>query len=207
MRRQVRHICTAHTLVCAVEEGGNLLSALSDRLLNLFGALAVGTMDHIKKAAFDPTIPGGSETTAAIVVIDHATGLSIDELGRVLGLSHAGTVRLVDRLVAAGFAVRSKALRDRRAVALMLTEAGENRLSAMLQRRHETLAELLSDVSIADRLTLERIAETMLARMSDDAISALTICRLCDERRCYNCPMDAFRVLGSSTHRSGPPNQ
>ena len=82
------------------------MNVLSDRLVNLFGALAVGITDRIKKAAFDPTIPGGGETTAAIVVIGHATGLSIDELGRVLGLSHAGTVRLVDRLVAAGFAVR-----------------------------------------------------------------------------------------------------
>jgi hypothetical protein len=56
------------------------LNVLSDRLVNLFGALAVGITDRIKKAAFDPTIPGG-ETTAAIV-IGHATGLSIDELGR-----------------------------------------------------------------------------------------------------------------------------
>ena len=73
------------------------MNVLSDRLVNLFGALAVGITDRIKKAAFDPTIPGGGETTAAIVVIGHATGLSIDELGRVLGLSHAGTVRLVGR--------------------------------------------------------------------------------------------------------------
>ena len=180
------------------------MNVLSDRLVNLFGALAVGITDRIKKAAFDPTIPGGGETTAAIVVIGHATGLSIDELGRVLGLSHAGTVRLVDRLVAAGFAVRSKALRDRRAVALMLTEAGETRLSAILQRRNETLSEILSPVSNADRLVLERIAETILAQMSDDAVSALTICRLCDERRCYNCPMDAFGMLESSTHRVDP---
>ena len=180
------------------------MNVLSDRLVNLFGALAVGTTDRIKKAAFDPAIPGGGETTAAIVVIGHATGLSIDELGRVLGLSHAGTVRLVDRLVVAGFAVRSKALRDRRAVALMLTEAGETRLSVILQRRNETLSRILGDVSKDDRLVLERIAETILAQMSDDAVSALTICRLCDEKRCYNCPMDTFGMLESSMHRVDP---
>ena len=112
------------------------MNVLSDRLVNLFGALAVGITDRIKKAAFDPTIPGGGETTAATVVIGHATGLSIDELGRVLGLSHAGTVRLVDRLVAAGFAVRSKALRDRRAVALMLTE--QARLAYLRSCNEET---------------------------------------------------------------------
>lgn len=68
------------------------MNVLSDRLVNLFGALAVGITDRIKKAAFDPTIPGGGETTAAIVVIGHATGLSIDELGRVLGVVSVNVV-------------------------------------------------------------------------------------------------------------------
>nr|WP_239479307.1 MarR family winged helix-turn-helix transcriptional regulator [Lichenicola cladoniae] len=77
-------------------------------------------------------IPGSSKTNAAVVIIGHATGLSIDELRRVLGLSYPGTVRLVDRLVAAGLSVRSKALRDRRAVALVLTEAGGNCISEIL---------------------------------------------------------------------------
>lgn len=86
----------------------------------------------------------------------------------------------------------------------MLTEAGGHRLSAILQRRNEAISEILSGVSNADRLVLERIAETMLAQMSDDAFSALTICRLCDERRCSKCPMDAFGVLESLTHRADP---
>jgi predicted ArsR family transcriptional regulator len=116
------------------------LNVLSDRLVNLFGALAVGITDRIKKAAFDPTIPGGGETTAAIVVIGHASGLSIDELGRVLGLSHAGAVRLVDRLVAAGFAVRSKALRDRRAVALMLSEAGDSPVCNVTTKKRDFIS-------------------------------------------------------------------
>lgn len=173
----------------------------SDRLVNLFGALALGTADRIKRAAFDPTTPGGSETTAAVVVIGHAAGLSIDELGRVLGLSHAGTVRLVDRLVTAGFAIRSTALRDRRAVALMLTEAGEVRLSAILQRRKESLTDLLSNISPSDYDALERVAEALLTRMSHDAVSALTVCRLCDSRRCQDCPMDALGLLESVTNR------
>ena len=58
------------------------MNVLSDRLVNLFGALAVGITDRIKKAAFDPTIPGGGETTAAIVVIGTVAGFSV----------HAGNV-------------------------------------------------------------------------------------------------------------------
>ena len=67
------------------------MNVLSDRLVNLFGALAVGTTDRIKKAAFDPTIPGGGETTAAIVVIGHASGLSID----VTPVSHPVVTRVL----------------------------------------------------------------------------------------------------------------
>lgn len=173
----------------------------SDRLVNLFGALALGTADRLRKAAFDPTAPGGGETTAAIVVIGHAAGLSIDELGRVLGLSHAGTVRLVDRLVTAGIAARSTAGRDRRAVALNLSEAGEDRLSAILQRRNQSLTELLSNVPPSDYVALERIAEALLTRMSDNAVSALTICRLCDTKRCDECPMDALGLLSLAKNR------
>ncbi len=166
----------------------------SDRLINLFGALALGVVDRIRFAALDSSTPGG-ETAAAVVVIGHAAGLSIDQLGRVLGLSHAGAVRLVDRLSAAGLAIRSPASHDRRAVALALTEAGKAHQSALLKRRNTALAAILSNIPAQDRLMLERVIETMLRGLPQDAISALTVCRFCDGKRCTDCPMDAFGAL------------
>ena len=45
-------------------------------------------------------------TPAALCVIGHEPGLSIDFLARVLGMSHPGTVRLVDRLETDGLIKR-----------------------------------------------------------------------------------------------------
>ena len=69
----------------------------SDRLVNLLGALALGVSDQIRSAIAEG-MPLGGETAAALTVIGHAPALSIDQLSRVLRLSHAGTVRLVERL-------------------------------------------------------------------------------------------------------------
>ena len=49
---------------------------------------------------------------------------------------------------------------------------------------------------------LECVAETIAAALPDDALSALTTCRFCDERRCIDCPMEVFGLLeppGGST--------
>ncbi len=87
------------------------MSDPSDRLINLLGALATGVADRVRGAALDGTTFGG-ETAAALVVVGHTPGLSINQLGRVLRLSHPGTVRLVDRLANAGHVARSLAPHD-----------------------------------------------------------------------------------------------
>lgn len=170
------------------------MNVSSDRLVNLLGALALSLADRVRWAALDEMGVGG-ETAAALVVVGHAPGLSIDQLGRVLRLSHPGAVRLVDRLTRVGLAERAAASRDRRMVALYLTPAGQAQRDALLQRRHDVLAAALDAVSTEDRTVLERIAGAILRTLPDDASSALTICRFCDETRCPECPMDLFGAL------------
>jgi MarR family transcriptional regulator, negative regulator of the multidrug operon emrRAB len=166
----------------------------SERLINLFGALALGVTDRIRQAALEG-FPLGGETAAALVVIGHAPGLSIDQLGHILGLSHPGTVRLVDRLAAAGFAMRSPGSHDRRAVALELTDAGLDQRVALLERRRATLASMLDGLSFKDQAALERIARRMVGKLPQDATSALTVCRFCNEQLCDDCPMESFGIL------------
>ncbi len=166
----------------------------SDRLINLFGALAVGVADRVRWEALDETSFGG-ETSAALVVIGHAPGMSIDQLSRVLGLSHPGAVRLVDRLMSAGLALRELSPDDRRAVALDLTNEGRSRRSALLKRRSMALKAVLQVVGAEDLAVLERITDAMLQALPDDAASALTVCRYCNERQCADCPMDVFGEL------------
>ncbi len=166
----------------------------SGRLINLFGAVALGVADQVRWLALDETGLGG-EAAAALIIIGHVPGLSIDQLRRVLRLSQPGTVRLVDRLVAAGLATRAAAPHDRRAVALTLTKAGRADRKTLLERRRRVLGAILKEVTSADRTVLERVAGTILRALPEDAASALTVCRFCDEHQCPDCPMDAFGAL------------
>ncbi len=170
------------------------VSEPSDRLINLFEALAMGVADRVRWAALDETTFGG-ETAAALVVVGHAPGLSIDRLGRVLRLSHPGTVRLVDRLANAGLVVRSLAPHDRRTVALNLTREGQEQRAALFERRRKALEAVLQAVSPEDRAALERVSDTILRMLPSDAATALTVCRFCNELQCLDCPMDAFGAI------------
>jgi DNA-binding MarR family transcriptional regulator len=170
------------------------MSDPSDRLINLFGALALGVADRVRWAALGGVALGG-ETTAALVVIGHAPDLSIEQLRRVLRLSHPGTVRLLNRLTSAGLAVRSIASHDRRVVVIKLTKAGHMRRSALLERRRTALEAILQEISPQDRSVMERSIEAMLRSLPSDATSALTVCRFCNDRLCPNCPMNAFGAI------------
>lgn len=165
------------------------------RLANLLGALATGISDRIRVAAAEQTNLGG-EAAAALVVIDHKAGLSIDQLGRVLKLSHPGTVRVVDRLVSAGLAERKSALIDRRALALHLTPAGETERAAVLEGRRAAICAVLGHIAPSDYPVLEQLVEKMLASLPCDATSALSVCRFCDQHACSACPMDQFDASG-----------
>lgn len=171
----------------------------SERLINLFGALALGVSDRMRKAALagDTGHAMGGETAAALVVIGHAAGLSIQKLGQVLQLSHPGAVRLVDRLAAAGLAQRTHAPHDRRAVALTLTAQGETQKENLLERRRMALESVLNMVEPEDYAAFERVIGQMLGALPDDATSALNICRLCNEHKCADCPMEIFGSIDS----------
>jgi DNA-binding MarR family transcriptional regulator len=166
----------------------------TDRLANLLGALATAISDRMRVAVAENTSLGG-EAAAALIVIGHSPGLSIDRLAKVLGLSHPGTVRVVDRLVAAGLAERKPAATDRRALALGLTPAGRAEQATVLKGRRAAIATVLSHVDPADYPVLERLVEAMLVNVPCDATTALNVCRFCDQGSCANCPMDKFGGL------------
>lgn len=157
----------------------------------------MGVADRIRLAVADKTALGG-EAAAALTVIGHTAGLSVDRLGKILRLSHPGTVRVVDRLVAAGLAERRTAAVDRRALALHLTPAGEAERAAMLGSRQAALAAILGELAPEDLPVLERFVEKMLVSLPCDANSAMTVCRFCDHGQCSRCPMDQFEAGGAT---------
>jgi MarR family transcriptional regulator, negative regulator of the multidrug operon emrRAB len=160
------------------------------RAANLLGAVALGIGDEIRAATERHAAEGGM-APAAIVFIGHAPGLAIEQLRYAVGLSHPGTVRLVDRLAAQGLLARRVSAADARAVALHLTAKGCRERERILAERHGSIHAALQALSAQERRRLEGLLAKLLANLLRDASHACAICRLCDERTCSACPVEA----------------
>ncbi|WP_299741163.1 MarR family winged helix-turn-helix transcriptional regulator [uncultured Roseobacter sp.] len=160
-----------------------------NRTSNLLGVLGLAVADRIGDVARDVLRRVG-ETPAALVVIGYGTGPSNDELRRILRLSHPGTVRLVDRLVADGLVERRKG-QDKRAVALYLSDQGKTLREDLLNGRLATIKTILTPLTDAEQETLAELLHKMLSSMDTTVSDRRTLCRLCDNRVCINCPIPA----------------
>src|SRR6266404_1151843 len=121
---------------------------MEPEVANLLGALSLAVMDRIEQGARD-IIGHAGETPAALIVIGYGPGITNDKLRRILGLSHSGTVRLVDRLVS-DWLVERRPGKDGREVALYLTSTGAAARNDLLASRISTVASLLDVLSPAE---------------------------------------------------------
>lgn len=160
-----------------------------DRTANLLGAVGLAVADRIEATARD-VLGRAGETPAALVVIGHGSGPSNDQLRRILGLSHPGTVRLVDRLVADGLVERREG-RDRRAIALYLSDRGTALREDLLQGRLAAIRPLLTPLTDGEQETLAALLHEVLSSMETTQAERRTLCRLCDDRVCTDCPIPA----------------
>lgn len=105
---------------------------------NVFGAVSLALADEI---LHDTTLhaPEAGPAGSALALIGHRPGLSIRTLAESVALTHAGAVRLVDRLESEGLIERRTHATDGRTRALYLTEAGEKASSSVLQARDSVL--------------------------------------------------------------------
>jgi MarR family transcriptional repressor of emrRAB len=159
------------------------------RTANLLGALTGEIAGRIERhGRLHPNQT--SSAAAALNVIGFYEGCSNNGLSRALGLSHTATVRLVDKLEAAGL-VLSETGADRRSVALRLTELGRERASAVVHNRCVLIGDLIDVLSPVQQRQLDDIAETLLKSMVEVAQDADHICRLCDGTECPpdRCPV------------------
>lgn len=156
---------------------------------NLVGALAVAVTDAITRAA-EAAAPEPGPASAALMLVAHLPGMSIDALRIGVGLSHPGAVRLVDRLAARGLIERRSSAEDGRRVALHLTAAGETAAADIADGRHKAIAQALSALPDAERDAFITTTETLLAALVAGPEDALRVCRLCDENVCTRCPVD-----------------
>jgi DNA-binding MarR family transcriptional regulator len=161
---------------------------MNARAANLLGAHALVVADRMREAV-DMELSSAAVLSALETFAD---GASIDELRRVLGLSHSGGVRIVGRLEGRGLLAREPDPDDRRAVRLHLTAEGRRVARRVLAHRHAALASLLAPLGARETADLERLLERLLAAATGSGEDANRICRLCDPEVCGHpdrCPV------------------
>ncbi len=158
-----------------------------DRTTNLLGASALAITDRLG-AQMREMLGRSGETAPAIVVLGYAPGLSVETLRQVLGLSHPGTVRLVDRLEEDGLVERHKAA-DGRAVALHLTLQGVKLRAELMDRRLDMLEATLEELTADERLVLGKLLAKILTNLPESEMAKHRICRLCAVKLCSECPI------------------
>ena len=174
---------------------------MSKRLENLLGALAVTLSDEIGSAVETATGHSGA-MGAALATLAQEPGLGIEQLRVPLGRTQSATVRVVDQLVAEGYAER-RAGRDNRSVAVVLTGKGDQAAARVLGSREDALTDALSVLGPGERKALTAALEKVLAAITIDRAHADHICRLCDLAACPEkvCPVE----LAARAHASSAP--
>ncbi len=162
---------------------------MTDHLINLLGAVGLAVADRLQETAL-ALLHHAGETPAALVVIGHGQGPSNNQLRQILRLSHPGTVRLVDRLVADGLVERRQG-RDKRAIALHLTERGEAMCRDLLQGRRSAIKPFVASLNKQEQGQLEALLRKMLICQEPTQAERRTLCRFCDQGVCTNCPIPA----------------
>jgi DNA-binding MarR family transcriptional regulator len=170
---------------------------------NVLGALSLVVADRMNTAVEAIATLGPSAPAALVAMYEFLDGGSVTQLSSVLGLTHSGTVRLVDRLAAEGLVERVGA-QDGRAVSVVLTQRGRRTAARILQTREKSLASALSALSPDEIDNLAAALDTMLTTVTLARVeerSARTndrpqpwLCRLCDFAACGrsegNCPVN-----------------
>ena len=160
-----------------------------DRTTNLLGALALGLSDQLR-AEIKAIYARDGEAAAALVVIGYVPGVSVEILRQVLGRSHPGTVRLIDRLAMDGHVERRQAV-DGRAVALHLTDDGVRLRKSLLEKRLDLLETALTGLTQSERRSLGDLLSKVLTNLPKDEMAKHRICRLCSVTTCTDCPIRA----------------
>jgi MarR family transcriptional repressor of emrRAB len=161
--------------------------AYDSRAANLLGALGLAVADRLS---------GGSAAEALVELHGRRAGSTIDALAGVTGLSHSGTVRLVDRLVQSGLVERRRGA-DQRSVALYLTPPGRREARSVLARREASMHSMLALLTDDQRSALVAVVEPLLRELGAAPEAERRLCRLCDLESCGrtrgDCPVAGSR--------------
>ena len=181
-------------MTLSVNPYGRLMGKSRDdaRLINLLGAAAIGLNDA---AVGDVAADGGLDCTAAgalVALLDLAESGSVRRLSQMLGLTHSGTVRLVNRLADAKVVERA-AGPDLRTVSVRLTRPGRAVARRIRAGRHAAIATALAGLTRQQRDQLTVACEVLITNMTMARLARRTagarpsggaLCRMCDPAAC-----------------------
>ena len=167
-------------------------NASDPRLENVLGSVAVAITGAVQ-AAVDEAAGHTAAGPAALTALRIHRGCSVDHLAGVLGLTHSGTVRLVDRLEDDGLLRRGQG-QDARVVTLELTAKGRGARSASRRRARLPSRDSSANLDRSERATLMLLLEKVVATGVEDWSEVQHRCRLCDLEACHaggeSCPLD-----------------
>ena len=154
---------------------------------NVATAWAVGLHDQLTRAGDELGL--GVRDIAALILVASHPEVPVDWLRARIGLSQPGTVRLIDRLSAAGLIER--AARAGRSVHLAVTPAGQELLRRWTDRRDRAVRELLTGLNAEQQAQLTGLLAVTLASPDRPRALADQTCRTCDWPACGDdCPVD-----------------
>ena len=173
---------------------------------NVLGAVALAVADQIPAT---PTPAGGrsDSAAAALSALYHFPGHpTVDQLCQVLGLTHSGAVRLVDRLAGAGLVERAPGT-DRRSRSVRLTAAGRRAAHRLSDRRIGYLTFLLAGFSPAETSALHDLLGRVMGQVVQHKRGGAWICRMCHLQACGraagNCPAANAAAVKYGTNPPG----
>ena len=150
---------------------------------NVLGAVALAVAGQIP-VTVTPAGGRSDSAAAALSALYHFPGHpTVDQLGQVLGLTHSGTVRLVDRLAGAGLVERAPGT-DRRSRSVRLTAAGRRTAHRVSDRRIAYLTSLLADFSQAETSALHDLLGRVMGQVVQHKQGGAWICRRCSLQAC-----------------------
>lgn len=155
----------------------------------MIGAVALALADEINRVS-SSVAPEEGPAASALALIAHAPGISIRALASGVALTHAGTVRLVDRLESLGLIERRLHATDGRTRSLYLTSEGKVSCDSILRARDQVISRGIAALTREEQKTLGILAERMLRATVEDVAHSYRICRLCDFQSCKKCPVD-----------------
>ncbi len=172
--------------------GYRLVIASDARLANLLGALATGVSDGMHDAMCDAAQTDAVSASALVALLEFSPRGSVQTLSEVVGLTHSGAVRLVDRLVLAGYVVRGQG-QDGRSREITLTTRGATLARRVRRARERAIAQTLESFSTTERAHLTELCERLVGaltrqrleqRAAGVAPTGGALCRTCDFVAC-----------------------